>query len=64
MDRILHDLNDLVGLFLIIIAFGIGSCAKSLANIHAETECLHQDLNAIHGAHEAREAQDRAKYGL
>jgi hypothetical protein len=64
MDRILHDINDLVGLFLVIIAFGIGSCAKSLASIHAEMECLHEDFNTIHGAHEAKEASDRAKYGL
>jgi hypothetical protein len=64
MDRILHELNDLVGLFLVIIAFGVSSCAKSLARIHAETECLHEDFNDVHQAHDSREAHGRAKYGI
>jgi hypothetical protein len=64
MANTLHDLNDLVGLFLIIIAFGIGSCAKSLAAIHKEVQCLHDDFETLHGAHGVQEARDRAKYGV
>jgi hypothetical protein len=56
MEKLLHDMNDLTGLFLVIIAFGIGSCAKALAGIHAELRCLHEDFDAIHQAHTIREA--------
>ncbi len=64
MDKILHDLNDLIGLFLIIIAFGIGSCARSLLSIREEIQCLHDDFNTVHHAHETKEFEDRAKYGV
>jgi hypothetical protein len=64
MQTFLHDLNELIGLFLIIIAFGIGSCVKSLAEIKDELVCLHEDFEAIHQAHTIKEAQARSKYGI
>jgi hypothetical protein len=64
MERILHDLNDLIGVFLLIIAFGVGSCAKALADIKRELECLHDDFDSTHGAHVTKDAQARAKYGV
>ena len=64
MQSFLHDLNDCIGLFLIFIAFGIGSCAKSLAGILREVECLHEDFDALHQAHVVKDAQARDKYGI
>jgi hypothetical protein len=64
MARILHDLNDLIGVFLFIVCLGVGSCAKALADIKRELECLHDDFDSTHGAHVTKDAQARAKYGV
>jgi hypothetical protein len=64
MQTFLRDMNDLVGLFLVLIGFAIGSCAKSLASIHDELRSLHEDFEALHQAHTVKEAQQRAKYGV
>ena len=62
MERSLHDLNDLTGLFPVALAFAVGSCAKSLAGIRAELKCPHEDFETTHGAHEVKEGKDRARY--
>jgi len=51
MSNFLKDLNQLSGLFLLLIAICAGSCISLLAAIKSEIECLHNDFNTIHDTH-------------
>jgi hypothetical protein len=48
----LHFLNDMIGLLLVLIAYGVFVCAKFLERIDKNLECLHNDFDAIHNVHE------------
>ena len=47
-----HRLNDFSGLFLLLIALSVSSCAKYLLAIRSDIECLHEDFDKIHSAHD------------
>jgi hypothetical protein len=51
MANLLHHLNTLSGLFLFIICLSLASCAKSLAAIKLDLECLHEDYDKTTDAH-------------
>jgi len=55
MSSLLKDLNELSGLFLLLIGFAVGSGVRLLAEIKSEVECLHNDFNTIHDTHRRRE---------
>ncbi|RRA49007.1 hypothetical protein D1Y84_12695 [Acidipila sp. EB88] len=49
---LLHGLNSVAGLFAVVIAFSAASCAKSLASINKHVECMHEDYELVHHAHD------------
>ena len=59
IEKLLADLNHLSGAFLILIAFGISSCAASLHAIKCDLECLHEDYDRVTMAHERLEDEYR-----
>jgi hypothetical protein len=51
MAKFLKDMNDLSGIFILLIAVFVGWCVSLLAAIKSEIQCLHEDFNTIHDAH-------------
>jgi hypothetical protein len=51
MAALLKDMNELSGLFLLLIAICAGSCVSLLSVIKSELECLQDDFNAVHDTH-------------
>lgn len=64
MTNFLHTLNDLSGAFLLLIAFGVGSCAASLSGLKKEIECLHEDFDTVHNAHEIQHQEMMGDHGI
>jgi len=52
MGGFLHDLNNMSGALLAIIAITLSSCAKSLYDIHRTLACLHHDFEQVNHAHD------------
>ncbi len=52
MHNFLQLANDLTGFFLFFILIAVGYCARSLGVIEREIECLHEDFDAVHHAHD------------
>ena len=48
MPTFFKDLNDLSGVFLLLVTLLLSRCAYLLAGIKGELECLHQDFNTVH----------------
>jgi hypothetical protein len=61
IEKLLTDLNHLSGLFLVLIAFSISSCAASLHTIKRDLECLHEDYDRVSHAHDILEDERRAQ---
>jgi hypothetical protein len=51
MAKFLKELNDLSGVFILLIAVFVGRCVSLLVEIKSEIQCLHQDFNTVHDTH-------------
>ncbi len=64
MASFLHGLNDFSGFFLMMIAVLLGYAVSALSAIRSELECLHQDFDTVHDAHERHHVEQMSKHGL
>ena len=60
VQHFLDDMNHLSGAFLLIIAFGVSSCASALHAIKRDVECLHEDYDRVTQAHNILHEERRA----
>jgi hypothetical protein len=60
IERFISDMNHLSGVFLLIIAFAVSSCAAGIHAVKRELECLHEDYDTVTNAHEILEAKRMA----
>jgi hypothetical protein len=51
MAKFLKDMNDLSGIFILLIAVLAGLCVELLVVIKNELRCLHEDFNTVHDTH-------------
>jgi hypothetical protein len=50
--KFLMVFNDYTGVILVVIALGIWKIAPTLTAILRHIECLHEDFDIVHDAHE------------
>lgn len=61
IHKVLHGLNELTGFFLFVIAMSIASCSKALHAIRLDLECLHEDFDTTHDAHDRQHFEQQSK---
>ncbi len=67
MGPFLHSLNEFQGAICLLILLVLAGCAKSLAAIALNLDCMHEDYNQIHEAHDTiafkRQAEAESRIG-
>ena len=66
LHTVAHYANAAIGIVLILVWFSVQSCSAALLAIKKDLECLHNDFNVVHHAHErdAWELEQRVNTSL